>query len=101
MRALLEEISSKIELKCSPTTLVKSTIFEDNQGCLSLVNVPKMSTRNKYLALKCHFFRAALIQSKGQIVAKYVKTTEQRADILTKGLPQAQFETIRKLLMGW
>jgi hypothetical protein len=101
MRALLEEISSKIELKCSPTTLVKSTIFEDNQGCLSLVNVPKMSTRNKYLALKYHFFRTALIQSKGQIVARYVKTTEQRADILTKGLPQAQFETIRKLLMGW
>ena len=57
MRALLEEISSKIELKCSPTTLVKSTIFEDNQGCLSLVNVPKMNTRNKYLVLKYQFFQ--------------------------------------------
>jgi hypothetical protein len=46
-RALLEEISSKIELKCSLTTLIKSTVFKDNQGCLSLVNVSKMSTRNK------------------------------------------------------
>jgi hypothetical protein len=60
-----------------------------------------MSTRNNYLALKYHFFKSALIQPKGGIVAKYVKTTEQRADILTKGLPQAQFEAIRKLLMGW
>ena len=32
-------------------SLIESTIFEDNQGCLSLVNVPKMSPRNKYLAL--------------------------------------------------
>ena len=95
MRALLEEISSKIKLKCSPMTLIKSTVFEDKQGCLLLVNVPKTSTRNKYLALKYHFFRSALTQSKGGIVAKYVKTTEQKADILTKGLPQTQFEAIR------
>ena len=75
-------------------------MFEDNQGCLSLVNVPKMSARNKYLALKYHFFRSNIGEAKG-IVAKYISTTEQRADIFTKGLPPQQFVVIRKLLMGW
>ena len=100
MRALLQEIRSKIELNCSTTTLIRSTVFEDNQGCISLVNVPKMSTRNKYLSLKYHFFRSKIGEKQG-IIAKYIKTTEQKADIFTKGLPPAQFEVIRKLLMGW
>ena len=75
-------------------------MFEDNQGCLSLVNVPKMSPRNKYLALKYHFFRSHIGKEKG-IEAKYINTLEQRADILTKGLSPSQFIVIRKLLMGW
>ena len=48
MRALLAEISSKLKLTVIAESLVLSTVFEDNQGCCSLVNVPKMSTRNKY-----------------------------------------------------
>jgi hypothetical protein len=65
---------------------------------LSLVNVPKMSTRNKYLAIKYHFFRAHIGESKG-IVARYIKISEM--DEPTKGLPLSQFEVIRKLLMAW
>ena len=52
MRVLLEEMGAKLKLSFLRTSLVRSTVFEDNQGCLSLVNVPKMSPRNKYLALK-------------------------------------------------
>jgi hypothetical protein len=100
MRALLQEVSTKLALSLVSTSLVRSTVFEDNQGCLSLVNVPKMSTRNKYLSLKYHFFRSHIGEDKG-IVARYISTTEQRADILTKGLPAAQFQVIRKLLIGW
>ena len=75
-------------------------MFEDNQGVISLVNVPKMSSHNKYLMLKYHFFCEENGESKG-IVVEYVNTLEQKADIFTKGLPQKQFEAIRKLLMGW
>ena len=100
MRALLNELGSKLHLNFLTTSLVRSTVFEDNQGCLSLVNVPKMSTKNKYLALKYHFFRSHIGESKG-IVARYVQTTEQQADIFTKGLPADQFRHIRKLLIGW
>jgi hypothetical protein len=81
-------------------SLVQSTVLEDNQGCLSLVNAPKMSSRNKYLALKYHFFRSHIGKEKG-IEAKYMNILEQRANILTKGLPPSQFIVIRQLLMGW
>ena len=101
MRALLKELGERLKLPVITNSLVRSTVFEDNQGCISLVNVPKMSARNKYLNLKYHFFRSALSDSNGQISAVYVSTLEQKADIFTKGLPSAQFATIRKLLMGW
>ena len=100
MRALLQEVCSKLGLEVAKESLVRSTVFEDNQGCLSIVNSPKMSTRNKYLALKYHFFRSHIGKDKG-IEAKWIETTKQQADIFTKGLPEAQFQAIRKLLMGW
>jgi hypothetical protein len=100
MRALLQEICSKLGLDVATQSLVRSTVFEDNQGCLSMVNTPKMSTRNKYLSLKYHFFRSHIGKEKG-IEAKWIETTRQQADIFTKGLPEAQFQSIRKLLMGW
>ena len=100
MRALLKELALKLKLNLVTKSLVRSTDFEDNQGCLSMVNVPKMSARNKYLSLKYHFFRSHIGEEKG-IIAKYVNTLEQKADIFTKGLPPTQFAVIRKLLMGW
>ena len=100
MQALLKEMADKLHIEFAKASLVKSTVFEDNQGCLSMVNTPKMSTRNKYLSLKYHFFRSHIGKDKG-IEAKWVETTKQKADIFTKGLPEAQFQAIRKLLMGW
>ena len=100
MRALLNKIGTKLGLDFVKQSSVRSTVFEDNQGCLSLVNVPKMPPCNKYLASKYHFFRGQIGEDKG-IVARYINTKEQQADIFTKGLPEAQFQTIRKLLIGW
>ena len=112
MRALLNEIADKMGLNLLSQSLFRSTVFEDNMGCLSMVSTPKVSQRNKYLSLKFHWFRSHLDLSGGKfdkdgvgtgsgIVAKYVNTTQQKADIFTKGLPPEQFRTIRKLLMGW
>ena len=68
-----------------------------------MVNVPKMSTRNKYIALKYHFFRSHIgtDEAGGSIKVKYVNTLEQKADIFTKGLGATQFAVIRKLLIRW
>jgi Reverse transcriptase (RNA-dependent DNA polymerase) len=100
MRALLQELASKLNIEFAKQSLVRSTVFEDNQGCLSMVNTPKMSSRNKYLSLKYHFFRSHIGKEKG-IEAKWIDTKKQKADIFTKGLAEAQFQEIRKLLMGW
>ena len=100
MRRLLSEISSKLDLPVMAKTLVRSTVFEDNQACLSLVNVPKMSPRNKYLALRYHFFRSEIGEDKG-VIAKWCPTKEMTADIGTKGLGPQQFKELRKKLMGW
>ena len=96
----MQEIGTVLELEIAVPSLVRSTVFEDNQGCLSLVNVPKMSPRNKYLALKYHFFRDHIGIEKG-IVAQYIRSEVQKADIFTKSLAAKDFERIRKLLMGW
>lgn len=100
MRRPLQEIGEKLGMDVLKTSLVRSTVFEDNQGCLSLVNVPKMSTRNECLSLKCHFFREQIGEAKG-IVAKRISTEEQKAGIFTEGLPTGQLQKIRLLLMGW
>ena len=100
MRALLQEIGSMLNLPVISQSMVRSTVFEDNQGCLALVNTPRMSPRNKYLALKYHFFRSNIGKDKG-ILAQYVPSERQAADGLTKGLGPSQFKVIRKLLMGW
>jgi hypothetical protein len=101
MRALLQEVCSKMDLQVATQPLVQSTVFEDNQGCLSMVKTPKTATRNKYLSLKYHFFRSHHIGKDKGIEAKWIKTTNQQADIFTTGLPEAQLQAIRRLLMGW
>ena len=100
MRRLILEISTKLKVPVITKSLVKSTVFEDNQACLSIVNSPKMSPRNKYLALKYHFFRSEIGEEKG-VVVKWIPTDTQLADALTKNLGPTQFQKLRKKLMGW
>ena len=50
--------------------------------------------RAKHIDIRHHFVREA-VQS-GTIVLTYCPTTEMVADLLTKPLPKAQFEKLRK-----
>ena len=100
MRRLLLEISTKLKLPTIAQTLVKSTVFEDNQSCLALANAPKLLPGNKYLALRYHFFRSEIGKDKGVLV-QWVSTEAQVADCFTKSLGPAQFKVLRKKLMGW
>ena len=100
MRRLLLEITTKLKLPAIAQTLVKSTVFEDNQSCLALANAPKLLPGNKYLALRYHFFRSEIGPDKGVLV-QWVSTDQQVADLSTKSLGPAQFKVLRKKLMGW
>ncbi len=100
MRGLLQEVGTALKLDFAKPALIHSTVFEDNNGALSLATAPKMSPRTKHIAVKYHFFRSHIGREKGIEIIK-IDTKEQKADIFTKGLVADQFQALRKLLMGW
>ena len=75
-----------------------TTIFEDNKGCIDLVNVPKIRPRTKHIALKYHHFRSFVRNKK--ISIQYIETKSQIADIFTKALNDVQFAALRSRLIG-
>jgi hypothetical protein len=101
MRLLLEEVSTTLKLKTDPTSKIKSTIWEDNAACLTLASSdpPRMTPRSKSIAVKYHWFREHLVP--GLIEIQAIGTKEQAADIFTKATPQATFEYLRFMLLGW
>lgn len=62
-----------------------TTIFCDNSGAIALTNNPIFHARTKHIAVHHHFIRDIVAQGEAEI--KYVKTTKNLADVLTKGLP--------------
>ena len=100
LRELLTHVAEGVGLSKEYTTTFKTTVWEDNMGALTLANLEpgRITPRSKYYAVKMHWFRQH-ISDRLRVVK--VDTTQQRADILTKGLTQSTFEHIRKLLCGW
>jgi hypothetical protein len=84
-----------------PIAYFKTTVREDNQGCLRLAQLPagQQTARSKFYAIKMHWFRSWL--EPNRIELTYVSTTDQMADMLTKYLPKPSFESNRKLSCGW
>ena len=72
--------------------------YEDNRGCIDLINSPRLRPRTKHIALKYHHFREH-IKSK-TISVDYIETGDQIADIFTKALAAPQFLKVRSLLTG-
>jgi hypothetical protein len=98
MRELLSEIGAKQNLDFAKPCITHSTIFEDNNGALTLASSPRITPRTKHIAVKYHFFRSRV--GKGIELAK-IDTKEQVADMFTKGLKQDTFCYLRKKLCGW
>ena len=104
MQEIIHEVAAALglneKLKCS----ANSTVFEDNNGALTLATAPKLTPRSKHIAVKYHWFRKLVktpSNKKATIEIQKVATEKQKADIFTKGLPGETFETICKLLIGW
>ncbi|XP_055526933.1 uncharacterized protein LOC129719564 [Wyeomyia smithii] len=70
--------------------------FEDNQSTIRIVREPKARSRLKHIDVKYQFV-CDLVQQ-GHIELQYVSTVQQEADIMTKGLPAAQFRRLREKL---
>jgi len=75
----------------------KSTeIFVDNQAAISIANNLVSHEMTKHFKIKLYFLRE--VQKNGDIDLVHCKTVFQTADILTKALPRARFEFLRKRL---
>ena len=101
MQTLFKSVGKGIGLEEFITSSFKTTVWEDNMGCLKLANmqVGQYTPRSKHYAVKYHWFRSKLQETRTTI--KYIESNQQKADILTKGLTTDTFRVIRKLLCGW
>jgi hypothetical protein len=64
-----------------------------------MARLPKMRPRTKHLNAKYHHFREAV--ANGLIHILYVPSKMQLADIFTKAVVIALFESLRLGIMGW
>jgi len=76
-----------------------SKVWEDNTGTIRLAEAAhKVTFCTKHIAVKYHFFHSHFSD---EVRVQKVDTTEQLADVFTKGLAQYQFEKLVARLMGW
>ena len=84
--------SSSSSLRSGPTT-----VFSDSQSALAMIVNPT-NARSKHIDIKYHFVRGCV--SSQNMRFKYVPTTEQQADLLTKSLPTVTHLKFTDLLFG-
>ena len=101
IQELFKSVSLGIGLDDITRSTFKTTVWEDNMGCLKLAKLApgQYTPRSKHYAVKYHWFRSKLQETRTTI--KHIESKLQKADLLTKGLPAQTFKEIRKLLMGW
>jgi hypothetical protein len=71
-------------------------IYVDNKSAIKLSKNPVQHGRSKHIDTRFHFLRDHVKQK--TIELEYYDTKEQVADIFTKPLPVAHFNTLREML---
>jgi hypothetical protein len=100
LRRLLLQIVTAMKLPGITDSVVKSTVFQDNNGAISTATAVEMTPRTKHIAVKYHFFKSHINVGTGITIAK-IDTNLQKVDIFTKGLAPQKFAEICKLLCDW
>ncbi|CAM8993750.1 unnamed protein product [Rhodiola kirilowii] len=72
------------------------TFYCDNMSAISISKNPVQHSKTKHIDIRHHFIRE-LVEQK-VVILKHVTTDKQLADIFTKPLDAAQFETLRSSL---
>lgn len=67
-------------------------LFENNQGAIHLSSSQELHKRNKNIDTKHHFVREKV--KEGLIELKYIPTSNQLSDFVTKGLGNEQFKRL-------
>ena len=74
---------------------LKPTLFIDSQSALKLIQNPEFHMRTKHIDVRYKFIRET--HQRNQINYRFVATSSQIADFLTKPLPRPQFTQLLKL----
>ena len=90
IKQLLEELKA-----ASPLPM---KVFCDNKAVIAIAHNPVLHDRTKHVKVDKHFIKEKL--ENGLIVMPYIPTVEQVANILTKGLPNKQFDDLVSKLAG-
>ena len=88
LRNLFSEIGYEVE--------GASTLYLDNQSAIAVSRNPEHHGRMKHLDLR-HYWLRDVVKA-GIINVKYIPTASMPADIMTKTLPKATVEEMRRLL---
>ena len=72
------------------------TLHCDNQSALHIAKNSVFHERAKHIELDCHFTRDKVME--GLIELTYLPTSDQSADVFTKSLPSAQFNSLMSKL---
>ena len=98
LRNLVKTVAKGVGISEHCLTEFKTTVWEDNNGALTLA--PGQNTsRSKFYNVKVHWFQSKL--KPNLITVQKIDTKVQLADIFTKPLLRETFEYLRQLLMGW
>ena len=96
---IVKEMASMFKGSRFGDTVVKATVFEDNQGAYFLATKQKLSARTKHYALRYHWFWSKY--NEGLFKISPCPTELQDADWFTKPLTKDKFRENRKRVMGW
>ncbi|XP_055633002.1 uncharacterized protein LOC129773420 [Toxorhynchites rutilus septentrionalis] len=72
-----------------------TTIFEDNQSCLSFVKAERTSKRSKHIDTRHHFVKD--MAERGEIKLVYFPTEKMLADAFTKPLAATKFRQLAEM----
>ena len=97
-KALMTEIVSNMGLTIKKVSKIRTTVWEDNNGALTLAKLEpgRTTSRSKHFTIKYHSFREKL--KPNNIEVEKIDTKNQIADILTKGLTKDLYEALRKMV---
>ena len=109
LRELTKGVARGLGIAEDVVTDFKTTVWEDNNGALSLANLePGHHTpRSKFYDCKVHWFRSHITREDSPsnpddgIFVRKIATKAQIADLFTKPLPKDVFERLRKMMIGW
>lgn len=66
-----------------------TTVFEDNQSCLSFVHAERATKRSKHIDTRRHFIKD--LSERGEVKLLYCPSEQMTADALTKPLGATRF----------